>query len=466
MKKSRYFYRIISMAGLVLLLSGNTLLAVQAPPAAIRNQLIIQSRFLYYPATVKRFYAATNYKLAWVAPDTVSTHASDAMLLLDCVRQYGLNHADYHPAQLLYNKLNTLTTHYALASANDKAAFDIFLTDAIIRFVNDLHYGKLNPRYTAKLLDSRINDGVAAETVLSLAIHSKNFMAAIENVQPKSAQYRELQRQMHLMAGVLVGDCYDLPEASLRNVAVNMERLRWFPIKGSRYVQINIPSFTLKVHQQDTDLSYRAIVGKKQTPTAVASGKLTAISIGEPVPDIRRWLPSLLNAPTYTEKHAYQIYDRDGRRMEPTAANIAAARQNPAKYRLIAPPTDPNLDNQINFKVDGANVILSGSASGRLLKNRQSALTNGSIRVDGADQLAMGLLAQYANQDSPAELRSAIKNKQLRQYRLKEPLPIYVTYLTCEVKDGLLQTYKDVYGRDQQVAEALYRGAHVVPAYQ
>jgi hypothetical protein len=90
---------IILLAPLQLKAAGDTsiTLAIKANRAS-----------LYYPLEVARFYKQNGYKLAWVAPDTIKTQAPDAMLLLDCVRQYGLNHEDYHPRQLLYETLNRL----------------------------------------------------------------------------------------------------------------------------------------------------------------------------------------------------------------------------------------------------------------------------------------------------------------------------------------------------------------------
>jgi hypothetical protein len=94
---------------------------------------------LYYPRSVERFYKQNGHQLVWVAPDTVKTHASEAMLMLDCVKLYGLLHFDYHPKQLTYDQLHKLVEKGGTEA--DKARYDIYLTDAMIRLMNDLHYG-------------------------------------------------------------------------------------------------------------------------------------------------------------------------------------------------------------------------------------------------------------------------------------------------------------------------------------
>jgi len=69
------------------------------------------------------------------------------MLMLDCVLQFGLSHDDYHPKELSYDLLHNILEKPGQVSAADKAKYDILLTDALVTFMNHLHYGKLNPDF-------------------------------------------------------------------------------------------------------------------------------------------------------------------------------------------------------------------------------------------------------------------------------------------------------------------------------
>jgi murein L,D-transpeptidase YcbB/YkuD len=210
---------------------------------------------LYYPQSVERFYQQNGYKLAWIAPDTVKTHAWDAMLLLDCVRQYGLNHEDYHPNLLLYPKLDQLTKQ---GKHNmQTAVFDILLTDAMIRFINDLHYGKLNLVYTSQKIDKGTR--FKADKALLLALQSNDFLSAIDNVQPKSKLYIDLQDHMRLLIGQRSGDCYVIPQGLIRKMAINMERLRWINTTGRKVhltiiVREGLVIYYKDVYKQDRGL--------------------------------------------------------------------------------------------------------------------------------------------------------------------------------------------------------------------
>jgi murein L,D-transpeptidase YcbB/YkuD len=208
---------------LIVLLMPSHLTAQNSIVSAIKSQRAI----LYYPHLVERFYQQNGNKLAWIAPDTVKTHAWDAMLLLDCIKQYGLNHDDYHPALLLYPTLHRLIEN---GSDREKAKYDILLTDAIIRLINDLHYGKLNPVYTDIRIDASTQ--FKADAILLLALQSNAFLTCIDEVQPNSKLYVDLQDHMRLLVGQRSGDCYVIPQGLIRKMAINMERLRWISTTG------------------------------------------------------------------------------------------------------------------------------------------------------------------------------------------------------------------------------------------
>lgn len=183
---------------------------------------------LYYPNSVERFYRQNGYKLAWIAPDTVKTHAWDAMLLLDCVKQYGLNHEDYHPKQLLYPLLHQLIEQKT--NTKETAIYDVLLTDAMVRFINDLHYGKLNPLLPPDKVDRGVS--LKAEKVLLNALQGNAFQSVINSTQPRIKLYTDLQDHMRLLVGQRSGDCYVIPKALIRKMAINMERLRWTTSTG------------------------------------------------------------------------------------------------------------------------------------------------------------------------------------------------------------------------------------------
>ncbi|WP_449436903.1 hypothetical protein [Pedobacter steynii] len=235
---------------------------------------------LHFPNSVKRFYKANGFNYAWIKSKTEADRTWAGMLLLDCVLQFGLNRKDYHPEKFSYDSLRTMINEPEKMSESAKVQYEILLTDAMITLINHLHYGKLNPEFTATRIDRGGLMSFNTESELIKALSGKDFMMTILNVQPKVKDYEALQSYMRLIKGQYVDDCYEVPEAEARKVAINMERLRWANFNGETYLQINIPSYSLTLHEKDTTYDFKVIVGKLEAKTPVLSSVIGYITTG------------------------------------------------------------------------------------------------------------------------------------------------------------------------------------------
>lgn len=207
------------------------ILPLQPKAQSVIANAIKQNRAkLHYPLSVERFYRQEDYGLVWVLKDTVKTPAWDAMLLLDCVLQYGLNPVDYHPQELTYNLLHKVQE--INANNNDKAYFDVILTDAIITLINNLHYGKLNPNFPLNKVDAEDITQFKGDKILLDALEINSLKSAIINAQPRSEAYINLRRHLVLLTTKYSGSNYVKPESDIKKVAINMEWLRWINTTG------------------------------------------------------------------------------------------------------------------------------------------------------------------------------------------------------------------------------------------
>ena len=366
-------------------------------------QTAINTGALLYPNSVERFYARNGNKLVWIAPEKIKTHDWDAMLLLDCVVQYGLMPADYHPTQLTYDQLHLLIEHPEKVSENQKAAYDILLTDAMIALINHLHFGKLNLNYSPEKLDAGNFNGCHADLELANALNTlnqENFLIAIESLQPKTKAYTNLQYHMHLLTGVYTEDNYEFPDSVIKKMAINLERLRWLANQETTYIAVNIPSFTLEFHQPDTTYQFRMLAGKPITPTPQFTSAIGTIQIS------KGWNAS-------SKRIYFTFYNRDG-------------------------------------------IYLGNTPDQSDFKKGNRATTNSTLNVEHAQQLAGLLLANDGNLKSLPLITKALKNNEMRKFILKNKMPFQVTYLTCAVNEGELFLYNDVYQLDQGLEMKLY----------
>jgi murein L,D-transpeptidase YcbB/YkuD len=427
--------------------------------ATIRAQLASTHHQLYYPASANRFYRNSTFKLVWIAPDTVKTHASKAMMMLDCVLHYGLNHADYHPGELLYDRLNSLIRSGNKAKESDKARFDIFLTDAMLTFINHLHYGKLNPDEPS---DTSLTSGFRAENILQKALRSSDFWSVIESVQPKDKQYAYLQDYMRLVTGQYVGDCYEMPDSTVRLMAINLERLRWINSSTSSYLQINIPSYALTFHQPDTVYTFKVIVGKPSTPTPRLQSNITHFTTAPEwkVPQsifVKELLPKALRDKDYLENNHFALYDNQGHYQIPAIAKLKEIRKKPALYYVRQSSGCDNAMGAIVFRFNNVyDVYLHDTPQQNLFRRRERALSHGCIRVEQASKLAALLLKHDGATNQVVKMQKAVTGYHKQTFRLKTAVPIKITYITCEVVEGIITTYKDLYQLDKQLEKALY----------
>jgi murein L,D-transpeptidase YcbB/YkuD len=91
-----------------------------------------------------------------------------------------------------------------------------------------------------------------------------------------------------------------------------------------------------------------------------------------------------------------------------------------------------------------------------LFAQPQRALSHGCIRVHKAVALARYLIKDD-HVVSPEDLDQYLMLQHRMEIRLIRPMPLYLQYFTCDVKDGEVVFYDDVYGKDQALIDVLYR---------
>jgi len=368
--------------------------------AEIKRQLFSNQLSLYFPNSVKRFYQNNNFNSPWIKPQSGAGSTWQAMMLIDCVLQYGLSHDDYHPKELVYDELHSIMEKPGTIAIKKQARFDIMLTDAMLNFINNLHFGKFNPDYPARKVDN-LETGFQSGNTLTEALAAKSFIAAITNVQPKTIAYADMQYHMRQWTGLYTGDCYEIPESSIRKLAINMERLRWANIDTGAYIQVNIPSYTLSLVEPDSTYTFNVVVGKPLNATPALQSQVRYFT-------------------TATRRKA-----------------------------LVKKPV-------IRFGFPNVYSLSLYGTPEQLIKKQELAITEGDIGIEYAENLAV-LLLQYdhAGNRIPA-LHKVMARNQTLNFRLIKPVPIKITYLTCMIKEGNIIEYKDIYNLDNRLEMAFY----------
>lgn len=454
MKKLDYQYVKSVMLGVILLISGiNASLANtrQDSLIAIRIKTVLNGNAttLQFPNSVTRVYKQGDYMPVWIKPLTNPRPTWNAMMLLDCVKQYGLTPDDYHPQQLSYDRLHTMLETPENITDADKAYFDILLTDALITLINHLHYGKLNPVQTPAVIDAKASAVFDAGLVLRKAIRFEDPSAVILGVQPAFTEYADLQSMLRLMTGQYVGDCYETSGAEVQKVAINLERLRWVNTDDKAYLLVNIPSYTLQYHLPDTAYRFR-VVGKPLTPTPALQSMVKYFTTAPDwrVPNkifIKELMPKALRDTSYLTRNQFALFNSKGQYVAATPAMLKQISNNPAGYSARQSSGCDNALGLIVFRFDNPySIYLHDTPEKSLFAQTQRALSHGCVRVENADKLAALLLLNDGAAGKVPILKKALLNYQTNTFILKRGVAIKITYLTCMVTDGVLTNYPDI----------------------
>jgi murein L,D-transpeptidase YcbB/YkuD len=418
---------------------------------------------LNFPSSVKRFYKENDFQSIWIQSVQKPTKTWSSMLLLDCVLQYGLSHKDYHPDNLSYPKLKEVLNDQQNATTKDRAIFELYLTDALLTFINDLHFGKVNPVLSRRVIDEGNTSGFSAEAVLKNALANKDFMVAILDVQPKSQTYIDLQKYMTLIRGQYLGDCYTVPEAEVRKVAINMERAKWNVITLKNYIEVNLPSYTLTYHLADTSFTFKVAIGRPEKPTPELLSSITYIGTAPDwrVPHnifVNDVLPKALKDTGYLERGHYTIYDKDGLFVKSNPTVLKKIQKDPSSFSARQSSGCELSLGRIAFHFpNGNDIYLHDGQQKELFLLKERALTNGCVSVENADKLA-ALMLKYDGQQALVEnLLQAANTYRTKNFVLKEQLPLLINYQTCSIKDGLLEDFSDPYNKDKELEINLYR---------
>lgn len=418
----------------------------------------------HYPKCLRRFYQQVKFELIWIRPNKNIGKTIAAQRILDCAIQYGLNRADYHPGAVNLKILNGISDTIMKTTIRQKVWLDLLMSDAMLTFINNLHFGKFNPRYTHSLLDQGEIPGFSSEEVLKRAIGQEDFINTILQVQPEIAEYEFLQNYLQVKMKKAQTNCDEAPNRILRKVAINMERLRWAAIHESTYINVNIPSYTLKFYTPDTLYRFKVIVGKPANPTPVLRSTITYF---ETAPDwkvpksifIKEILPRALRHPDYLSSNHFTIYDQNGNFIPLTRQNLFAVRKNPYNYALRQSSGCDNALGLLVFRfANRFNIYLHDTPEQQLFNRERRALSHGCTRVEQAGRLASIMLNLDGQTQKQSLLESSISTYSRNIFRLRRPIPIVITYLTCEIVEGSLVEYDDIYNWDRPLEYALFNG--------
>lgn len=249
----------------------------------------------------------------------------------------------------------------------------------------------------------------------------------------------------------LVGTSSD---GKIDKLVVAMEQLRWMPKElGPRYVFINQPAFTASYHNDNREqLSMRVVVGGPRTQTYFFNDQISTVELhpywGVPASIIiNEMLPKLRQDPSYLDRLGYEV-TYAGQPVSSSEINWMDTK----KVGVRQPPGSDNALGELKILFPNAHSIyMHDTPSKSFFKKDMRALSHGCVRLQDPRGMAAAVLGTTVD-----DITKQLANPANRAIPVPAKVPVYVSYFTAwPDKNGVIQYYDDVYGRDDYTRKAL-----------
>jgi len=146
--------------------------------------------FRDYQSSLREFYAPAQYSPAWIQRSTLSPQALSMIQLFKDAWKKGLEPEDYD-ASRWDGRQQALQR-----SGADAATVDLALTVCVMRYVSDLHIGRVNPQQVGFGLTVEQKRYDLAQFVRGRLLGAPDIAAEIESLEPAFGGYRRTEQAL------------------------------------------------------------------------------------------------------------------------------------------------------------------------------------------------------------------------------------------------------------------------------
>ncbi len=509
---------------LLLLLAGGaaTVAADPAPPegpdpvtVAIaellngREPLVVDGRRLDVRA-LRQLYEPRGYRAVWLGDGEDATARRQSLATaLGQMTAHGLDPAAYHE--------QAIARRGAQGRAEDRGAFDVLASDAMMRLGSHLRLGAVGPGTVDK--DAAVELRPLDAQALTLeAAAAPDLARFVDGLAPQTPAYHGLMEALARYREIAAGGGW--PKVSskgpvlrpgMRDAAVAGVRGR---LRATGELADDQPTVVDPVlYDGDLVVAVKEFQARHGLPADGVIGAPTRAALAIPVADRvkqlaanlerARWFPGepgrryvAVNVPSFdlvlvengsTVLEMPVVVGRKDRRTPLLSTHITELIFNPSwtvpptimrvdflpKMRrngsyatrrgmrmvgsnLRQPPGPRNPLGRVKFLMpNGYAIYLHDTTAKGLMRQPRRALSSGCIRLGDAIGLANQLLADDPRW-TPATRKRFLASWTTRYLALREPVPVYVQYQTAwRDDDGALHFRDDLYGRDAALSKVL-----------
>lgn len=256
-------------------------------------------------------------------------------------------------------------------------------------------------------------------------------------------------------------------------IAITLDKYKILPeVMPQKYIWVNLPAYNLKVWSKDSlVLESKVICGKTATPTPIITSAISDMVLYPtwtvPISIIsKEMLPGLKRNTSYLARRGLYLLNGKGEKINPANINWAKYTKG-IPYRIQQGSGDRNALGVIKFNfANPFSVYLHDTNQRYLFKNGVRSLSHGCIRVQEWQKLADFIVrndsinlkrndTMHYNTDS---IRNWIAQKEKHVIEVKNKIPLFIRYFSCENANGAIKFYDDIYGEDKELKQKYFAG--------
>jgi L,D-transpeptidase YcbB len=334
----------------------------------------------------------------------------------------------------------------AAAQANSGNPADIanaerLLSSAWVRYVQAIKAPTTGMIYAYPILQPQ---GGRADQILLTAAAAPSLQAYLASTSDVNSIYKQLRDAAWAQAQATGNSTPD------PRLLANLDRVRSLPAKG-RFLLVDSGASMLTLYQDGQVVdSMKVITGMEELPTPLIASYMYYITYNPywHAPDhlVRKTIaPNFLHGGmNYLKSHGYHViqdWSEHPAVIDPTTVDWKGAAAGKVHLKIQQDPGPLNSMGILKFPfANPQDIYLHDTPDHAKFEKADRNVSNGCVRVEDAKRLGRWLLGHEPV--SPGE------TPELR-VQLPGPTPIYLTYITAQVRDGKLSYLPDIYGWDR-----------------
>ena len=273
------------------------------------------------------------------------------------------------------------------------------------------------------------------------------------------------------ISGKLIKHLNLTDKEKLKRIFISLDRYKELPDSmPNKYIWVNLPSYYLRVWDNDTiRLNSKIICGKPTTPTPILYGAINEMitypTWTVPTSIIKKeMLPGLKKSTGYLARKGLKLLDSKGANIDPATIDWSKYSKG-IPYKIQQGSGDRNALGVMKFNFQNPFDVYLHDTNQRYFFNKSMrALSHGCVRVQEWKELAfyiskndsvnvtMGNSVLY-NNDS---ITNWLDKKERHRIPVKNKIPLFIRYITCEGTNGVIKFYDDIYDEDKRMAEIYF----------